>query len=297
MDIKNLTYVLEAYRCQSINKAAKNVFISQSHLSNIIKHMEEEVGYPIFIRTATGLTATSEGHYFLDNAAKIVANWDGILNVPNQIRNRDTLTVCSTPSSSVVNYFLDFRKLYPSACNDTFMESGLYSTIQNIVNQGCRIGILGMPERQIQKYRQVAEDYRLDFKVLKQGVPIRIYMSEMHPLASKPAVTSEDLRQYPLVIDVNVEREDLLSSTGEASRALYVSDRGTTYEAMVRDDYLMAGIVSPETLKRLPCVSKKLLNGDLLAFCFIKSRLCTLPPRERHFLAYLQERLDAFEIC
>ena len=55
MDIKNLTYVLEAYRCQSINKAAKNVFISQSHLSNIIKHMEEEVGYPIFIRTATGL--------------------------------------------------------------------------------------------------------------------------------------------------------------------------------------------------------------------------------------------------
>ena len=66
---------------------------------------------------------------------------------------------------------------------------------------------------------------------------------------------------------------------------------------MVRDDYLMAGIVSPETLKRLPCVSKKLLNGDLLAFCFIKSRLCTLTPRERHFLAYLQERLDAFEIC
>lgn len=297
MDIKNLTYILEAYRCQSINKAAKNVFISQSHLSNIIKHMEEEVGYPIFIRTSTGLTATSEGHYFLDNAAKIVANWNGILNVPDHIRNLDTLTICSTPSSSVFNYFLDFRKQYPSDCNDTFLESGLHSTIQNVVNQRCRIGLLKMPERQLSKYRQVADDYRLQFKVIKQGVPIRIYMSKTHPLASAQAVTEDDLRHYPMVIDVNVEREDLLSCIGDAPRVLYVSDRGTTYEAVSRDEYLMAGTVYPETLRRLPCVSKELVDGDQLAFCLIQSRLCTMTPRERHFLSYLQERLDTFETC
>lgn len=65
MDIKNLTYVLEAYRCQSINKAAKNVFISQSHLSNIIKHMEEEVATPFSSAPPPALLPPVKGIIFL----------------------------------------------------------------------------------------------------------------------------------------------------------------------------------------------------------------------------------------
>lgn len=72
MDIKNLAYILEAYKCRSINKAAQNVYISQSHLSSIIKNVESEIGYAVFIRTPSGLTATDEGRYFLENAEKIV---------------------------------------------------------------------------------------------------------------------------------------------------------------------------------------------------------------------------------
>ena len=56
MDIKNLAYILEAYKCRSINKAAQNVYISQSHLSSIIKNVESEIGYAVFIRTPSGLT-------------------------------------------------------------------------------------------------------------------------------------------------------------------------------------------------------------------------------------------------
>lgn len=46
MNTEHLVYILEAYKCGSVNKAARNCYISQSHLSTIIKNMEQEIGYP-----------------------------------------------------------------------------------------------------------------------------------------------------------------------------------------------------------------------------------------------------------
>lgn len=294
MDIKNLTYILEAYRCQSINKAAQNVFISQSHLSSIIKRMEEEIGYPIFVRTASGISVTSEGRFFLDNAEKIVKGWQNILHIPSHIRNLDTLTICCTPSSSIFQYFLDYKKAFPSSCNDTFLESGLNETIHAVVNQQCRMGILMMLEKQIQKYQMISEEYKLNFNILKHNIPMRIYMSCHHPLAGAQLITQEDLQQYPVITDINVEPDDLFTCTRMTRKALYISDRGTSYDAVCRDDYLLAGMMSPVNQAQLNCVSKPLKGGEPMTLCLIQSRLCTMTPREQEFLTYLNECLKHF---
>ena len=59
MNTEHLVYILEAYKCGSVNKAARNCYISQSHLSTIIKNVEQEIGYPLFHRTANGITAAA----------------------------------------------------------------------------------------------------------------------------------------------------------------------------------------------------------------------------------------------
>ena len=51
MNTEHLVYILEAFKCGSVNKAAKNCYISQSHLSAIIKNVEDEIGYTLFRRT------------------------------------------------------------------------------------------------------------------------------------------------------------------------------------------------------------------------------------------------------
>ena len=43
MNTEHLVYILEAYKCGSVNKAARNCYISQSHLSTIIKNVEQEI--------------------------------------------------------------------------------------------------------------------------------------------------------------------------------------------------------------------------------------------------------------
>lgn len=49
-----------------------------------------------------------------------------------------------------------------------------------IVNRRCRIGILMMLESQLPKYIQLASDYKLDFTVMKQDIPMHVYMSRSH---------------------------------------------------------------------------------------------------------------------
>lgn len=294
MDIKNLIYILEANKCRSINKAAQNVFISQSHLSNIIKNVEKEIGYSIFIRTAIGLTATKEGMYFLDAAEKIVANWESILEIPDRFVSRESLLVCCTPSSSIFQCFLNYKKMYPVQSYDVFLEGGLKDVFGYILNQTCRTGFLMIEEKQIDKHRQAAEKYKLDFYILRLGISMGVYMTKSHPLAASETVTKDDLIHYPIVMNINLTTDDRVDFTVLPAGTLYVSDRGTTYEAVFRHNYLLPGMMDSANQGMKGCLCKPIVDSDRIAVCFIKSRLCILNQREKQFLFYLAEEIKRF---
>ena len=52
MNLNSFVYVAEVERCGSINRAAQNLYTSQSNLSTALKALEDELGYPIFIHPA-----------------------------------------------------------------------------------------------------------------------------------------------------------------------------------------------------------------------------------------------------
>ena len=64
MKIEYLNYILEVWRCGSINAAAKVLYLSQSGLSSIIKSVEGKLGYPIFERGQNGIVASPQGARF-----------------------------------------------------------------------------------------------------------------------------------------------------------------------------------------------------------------------------------------
>lgn len=294
MDIKNFMYILEANKCRSINKAAQNVFISQSHLSSIIKNVEKEIGYNIFIRTATGLIATKEGLYFLDTAEKIMANWESILEIPGRSVSRESLLVCCTPSSSIFQCFLNYKKMHPAQSHDVFLEGGLKEVLGYILNQTCRTGILMMEEKQIDKYRQAAENYKLDFYILRLGIAMGVYMAKSHPLAASETVTKDDLVHYPIVMNINLSTDNRVDFSVHPEGTLYVSDRGTTYEAVFRHNYLLPGMMDTANRYMKGCLCKPIADGDRIAVCIIKSRLCKPNQREKQFLFYLAEESKRF---
>ena len=72
MNLNHLEYVLAIYRVGSISKASQELFIAQSSLSTLLKNMETELGYEIFIRSSQGVSLTKKGKAFIRHASTIV---------------------------------------------------------------------------------------------------------------------------------------------------------------------------------------------------------------------------------
>ncbi|MBF7096639.1 LysR family transcriptional regulator [Alkalibacter mobilis] len=73
MDVRYLTYVIEIAEQGNMTKAAENLFVSQSSLSQYLSKLESELGTPLFDRMKGELRLTQAGEMYLE-AAKSVIN-------------------------------------------------------------------------------------------------------------------------------------------------------------------------------------------------------------------------------
>ena len=78
MNLQHLKYMVEVEKVGSITKAAANLFMGQPNLSKAIKEVENEVGIPIFKRSAKGVIPTEKGAEFLEYARAILVQLDKI---------------------------------------------------------------------------------------------------------------------------------------------------------------------------------------------------------------------------
>ncbi|MUU13046.1 MAG: LysR family transcriptional regulator [Oscillibacter sp.] len=205
MNTEHLVYILEAYKCGSVNKAARNCYISQSHLSTIIKNVEQEIGYPLFHRTANGITATPEGLIFMSHAEKIVTERNNIQKIPQSMSESDSLSIICARSAFVLQCFFDYKNRFPNLnrTHDKFLEAGLRENLKNVVAQNCRLGILVLFEQVIPKYMDLADQYNLEMTVLQRSIPVTALMSKSHPLANSSRVSLKDLTGYPFIADAH----------------------------------------------------------------------------------------------
>lgn len=66
MTLKDMHYISLIAEEKSITKAAAILFVAQPALSQCVQKVERELGIPVFIRTASGVTLTAEGQRFLE---------------------------------------------------------------------------------------------------------------------------------------------------------------------------------------------------------------------------------------
>ena len=76
MTITQLRYAITVAQSNSMNEAARALFISQPSLSNAIKELEEEAGIIIFRRNNRGIVLTPEGKEFIGYARQVVEQYE-----------------------------------------------------------------------------------------------------------------------------------------------------------------------------------------------------------------------------
>lgn len=72
MDIRKLECFLAVAFEGNLTRAAESLFLSQSALSGQIKQIEDELGYPLFVRQARGMALTREGESLLPYARSTI---------------------------------------------------------------------------------------------------------------------------------------------------------------------------------------------------------------------------------
>ena len=144
MQINHIEYFLEVARCQSISKAAKNLFITQSTLSTSIATFENELGFKLFTRLRQGVILTPEGEKVLEDAQKIlttISNWKELSHSTSTLAG--TVHIISQPA--ITNYALvdvltACYKQYPSI-NVNIRDTQNKTFFDSLINNKSTIGL------------------------------------------------------------------------------------------------------------------------------------------------------------
>lgn len=84
MTFQQLEYLLQVEKTGSISKAAENLTVTRSSVSLSIRTLEEELGYPVFLRTPTGLIPSALGEQVLNHARLICSTQKQIKALHNE---------------------------------------------------------------------------------------------------------------------------------------------------------------------------------------------------------------------
>ena len=279
MTLNQLKYVIEISKQNSINEAAKSLFISQPSLTAALKSLEQEVGFDIFTRTNSGIKLTVKGEEFLGYAKSVVEQYD-ILDAKyiSKSNIKRTFHVSMQHYTFALNAFINVIKQYGM---DEFEfevhETRTYDVIDNVKSQKSEIGVLYMNDYNRTVLEKILRDAGLKFTPLFD-CSIYAYMSKSNPLANKKYVTMKDLDDYPCVAFSQGEHNSFyfaeeVMSTYEYKRLIRVNDRATILNMMVGlNGYtLCSGIICED------------LNGS--DYCAVK-----LKTKEKMTIGYISRK-------
>src|SRR5687768_4902413 len=94
VDFRQIRYALSVAKERSFTNAAVRLNISQSAVSEQVKLLEDEIGFPLFRRTPRGIEVTERGRTFLYEAERVVGDVMSLADTARRLRGApsDTLT-------------------------------------------------------------------------------------------------------------------------------------------------------------------------------------------------------------
>ena len=233
----------------SISRAARKLFLSQPNLSTSLRQLEEELGAPLFERSGRGVTPTAFGSDFLAFARpayrqfQLLGGFCDTLLQPSQLR------------FSVASQRLRFAStLFAAVCAEnaeaayefSFLEGSLQEVLMMVRRREAEIGLIVLP-RQIRKMLLFSfQQSGLVYRCLSKEEPAVIVRRD-HPLCASgaPTVTTEMLRQYPLVMYQEINYDYMTAARDMGIRAerqsVIVRDRASLYELLRLSDAYTVG--------------------------------------------------------
>ena len=267
MTLQQIRYVAEIARHGTISKAAQELYITQPHLSSVLKELENELGITIFSRARKGVVLTEDGREFLHFARPLLEQEERILNFYADKPSSAApfrFSISTQRYPFVIKAFDSyFQKLAPEQFEIHLRESSMDAVIRDVFEKRSDLGIIFLSASTEKFIRKYLAARNLEFHEMVAIDPC-VFFRKDHPMASRAEVDLDDMEAYPFAsfesgVSVSVEfsEEVLFSSLNAFTRRIYVVDRGTMINTLTHTDafsigtgILSEGFAGPELVSR-----------------------------------------------
>lgn len=196
MEIRQLNYFIKAAELLHFTEAAAASFVTQSTLSQQIKHLEEELGMLLFDRIGKQVRLTEAGHVFLTHARKIVLevkkSKQSIFELANMINGELKIGVTYSFSSLLLPALTPFSEKYPGIT--LHVESGTAEELENKLKMADLDIILAFHEQ--------TEDDGFEMQPLFSS-RVMMVVSKKSPMAKLGKITMKEIGKTKLILQSN----------------------------------------------------------------------------------------------
>lgn len=254
MTITQMRQMLRVYEAGSINKAAQQLFISQSGLSASITAAEEEIGTQIFVRSASGTSLTPFGMTFIETAKEIIKIYDKMLNHPDEHSQNNSLRVSSQFLHYVNTIFGDMhREFKDSVSSFRFVIKSCGGVCHDVLNSVSEIGIIVTPKTDRERRAQLFKSNGIKQTIITED-RCRCIVGKGSPLYDTPedSIHSDILAEFPMVTyedttDVwNLYFQDPDLQDIPHNGKLIISDTGSFQSVLTRTNGFFIGIFNEQ---------------------------------------------------
>ena len=119
MNIKKYEAFVRAVELGSLSKAAEELGYTQSGISHMMQSLEDEVGFPLLVRTSSGILPNTEGETLLPIIRQLLSTNETLEQYIAKIKGVDTGRIRIASFPSVATYWLPtiisrFQKDFPN---------------------------------------------------------------------------------------------------------------------------------------------------------------------------------------
>lgn len=191
MELRHLRYFVALAEELNFSRAAERLHITQPPLSRQIKHLEEQIGVKLFMRTKQQVTLTDAGKVFLQKAYHIIDQIEQA-SISARLSSTGIEGGIHLGFNGIVQDLIPMLKIYRSR----FPEVSIFlhqlnsaAQVEALHDKIIDIGVISIPIN----HHKIAT---LPLSPLQ----FRLIMPESHPLADAPTIYMRDLAEETFII-------------------------------------------------------------------------------------------------
>lgn len=297
MTLVQLKYAITVAGANSLNKAAKMLFISQPSLSTAIRSLEKEIGFNLFMRSKKGITLTPKGEEFIGYAKSVIEQYE-LLDAKfiSEKNVKKTFSVSIQHYTLAVNAFIQIVKKFGlDEYEFEINETKTHEIIENVKKRKSELGVLYLNGYNQSVLKRIFAEADLKFTPLFE-CGIYVSMWQGHPLADRKELALEDLDDYPCLRFSQGEHnsfhfsEEVLSSH-RYKQFIRVNDRATLLNLMIGlNGYtLCSGIICEELTGKGQYVAVKLKPDEKVTIGYLSRKDEKISEIGQYYLAEIEK--------